>query len=230
MSSLSLWSVLIVALCLTVYSCKKTTDDCTVTSLSAVSTQPGQATLKWSGGTAPYAIQYREVGTSTWNSTSSTTDSVALRRLAGGVRYEWQIKAACASTFTASDIILTTGCDRGYEGDGCATEIRAKFIGSYTGTQQCDSGSSTGTTPLVISASNTDILAINVVAGGGGSSVSATVISDSTFSIPAQSIGSASIQGSGTLSSTGSGYTLVMTYTTTNGGTFSTCIYTGVKQ
>jgi hypothetical protein len=77
-------------------------------------TQTG-ATLSWSlvSGATGYTVQYKTAAASTWITSSTTTNAVAISGLAAGTNYVWQVKASCSSyssqaSFTTSS--STGGC------------------------------------------------------------------------------------------------------------------------
>jgi hypothetical protein len=77
------------------------------TGLSATAITSSSATLNWNavGGASSYNIQYRIVGTGTWTSATSTTNSKSLSGLTASSAYECQVQTVCAggtSAFTAS--------------------------------------------------------------------------------------------------------------------------------
>ena len=120
-------------------------------------------------------------------------------------------------------------CAVGYEGTDCSTEIRAKFIGTYTvsGTVACPvTGSGTiPSTSLVItnsSASNTKI-AINLL----GVNLTATV-NGSSFTIDQSTQNNFTYTGSGSIS----GSNLTLTLNEQDPSIPETCVYTvnGPKQ
>ncbi|MEI7802128.1 MAG: LamG-like jellyroll fold domain-containing protein [Bacteroidota bacterium] len=72
---------------------------CTVAaSLSASGVTASSAVLNWGAVSAlSYNIQYREVGTSTWSSTSSTTNTASISNLKSSTAYEFQVQTVCSS-------------------------------------------------------------------------------------------------------------------------------------
>ncbi|MEI8280722.1 MAG: phospholipase D-like domain-containing protein, partial [Bacteroidota bacterium] len=82
------------------------------TGLSVTMITSTSATLNWiavSGATS-YNIQYRIVGSSTWSSTTSGTNSVAISGLTPGANYEFQVQTVCSSgtsIFTSSSTFTT---------------------------------------------------------------------------------------------------------------------------
>lgn len=82
--------------------------------LSATGITTTGATLNWTAvsGAASYSIQYRKIGTSTWSTATSTTNSKAITGLTIGSSYEFQVQTVCSgatSAFTASATFSTTG-------------------------------------------------------------------------------------------------------------------------
>jgi hypothetical protein len=74
---------------------------------------PSTALLSWSGGAndamiVGYEVQYREVGSSSWNSLVVTQSSVAISSLNPGQIYEWQVRANCgASVLSAFSSVVS---------------------------------------------------------------------------------------------------------------------------
>jgi bacillolysin len=82
----------------------------TPTSLVASSVTATGATLGWaSTGANSYNVQYRVVGTTTWTSTTSTTNSKAITGLTANTNYEFQVQSVCTtnSAFSASATFTT---------------------------------------------------------------------------------------------------------------------------
>ena len=83
-------------------------------SVTGVTTSAG--TLNWTAATGAlsYNIQYRQYGTTTWSSTTSSTNSVGLTSLACGTTYEFQVQSVCSitssSAWSASDTFSTSAC------------------------------------------------------------------------------------------------------------------------
>lgn len=72
--------------------------------LSATAITTTTATLNWTavGGAVSYNIQYRQVGTTTWSTTTSGTNSVAISGLTPGTNYEFQVQTVCAGSVTSA--------------------------------------------------------------------------------------------------------------------------------
>jgi len=82
--------------------------------LSAGSITNTTATLSWGtvSGATSYNIQYRQVGTGTWTSTTSSTTSKAITGLTAATNYEFQVQSVCSggnSAFSSSFDFTTTG-------------------------------------------------------------------------------------------------------------------------
>ncbi|GAB4403236.1 MAG: hypothetical protein OHK0039_02120 [Bacteroidia bacterium] len=127
----------------------------------------------------------------------------------------------------------TCDCADGYEGTNCETEIRAKFIASYTVTETCSSSpGQTFTTPITISASNAGALKVvltnlyflgwSVVADVDGNNISFT--NTDVAGVPAGAVVKAT--GTGTLAGT----VLTINYTITESGISDNCQTSAVKQ
>lgn len=120
-------------------------------------------------------------------------------------------------------------CATGYEGTECATETRAKFLGTYSAAESCTSGNYPPFTITIVSSSTgvRNVIINNFY--GIGLSVSATV-SGSSLNIPNQTITEdgvpIAISGSGQLA----GNILTMTYTLSSGAESDTCTATCTKQ
>ncbi len=77
------------------------------------------ATFNWTAvsGATGYNVQYRIIGTTTWSTGSTNTNSFVATSLTAGSNYEWQVQTVCSATstsaFTVSTNFTTTG--------GCAT-------------------------------------------------------------------------------------------------------------
>lgn len=220
---------LLISFSLIIGSCKKTVEDqCAVSDQTTKSITTTTATLHWHGTVPPYGLQYRKTGTSTWTSSFSPDDSLQLRSLAPSTSYEWQVKSACGSNFSSSTTFTTNGCDPGYEGANCSTETRAKYLGTFYGNEVCTIG--TDNYPLTVSASSTGILKVYFTNIYNQPFQVEGTLSDSTFTIPTQSVGSAGsmLSGTGSFHTGGGVVTMALTYTITpSTGSPNTCTYTG---
>lgn len=129
--------------------------------------------------------------------------------------------AAFASLTVVSSCTKT--CDEGFEGDKCDTEIRAKFIGQFQGSETCTVGTDNYT--VTITSATSDVLKVtfnNVY--NAGYTATATV-DGSAFTVASQTVASGvTVAGSGTIS----GDVLTFTYTI-DGAANNTCTFTGTK-
>ena len=84
------------------------------TGLSETNITASSATLNWvavSGATS-YNIEYRVVGSSSWTTQASSTNSLAVSGLTAGTNYEFQVQTVCpgsTSAFTSSATFTTSG-------------------------------------------------------------------------------------------------------------------------
>ena len=82
------------------------------TALAATSVTTASAVLNWIAvpGAINYSVQYRQVGTTTWSSTTSTTNSVTVSGLLPATSYEYQVQTICSGGSSAycSSISFTT--------------------------------------------------------------------------------------------------------------------------
>ncbi|MCB0761988.1 MAG: hypothetical protein KDC12_10740 [Flavobacteriales bacterium] len=123
----------------------------------------------------------------------------------------------------------TCDCETGYEGDECSTQMRSKFLGTFTGTESC---SVSGNFPITWNI-NTSGTAVNKVIINNlyadGTAVSGTV-SGTSITIPVQTATaqgfSFTVDGSGQIS----GNILTVTYTVSASGASETCTATITKQ
>lgn len=83
---------------------------------STASVTNNSATFNWNAvtGSTTYNIQYRVVGTTTWSTGISNTNSYSVSGLTAGTAYEWQVQSVCAagnSSFTSStDFTTASNC------------------------------------------------------------------------------------------------------------------------
>jgi len=86
---------------------------CTVPiGLNATSITKSSAVLGWTAmyGAVSYNIRYKKVGTSTWTSTTSSTNSKSINGLARNTSYEFQVQTVCASgtsDYSSSETFVT---------------------------------------------------------------------------------------------------------------------------
>jgi len=76
-----------------------TTGCSTPSGLNATSITTSSANLSWTAvtGATSYTIQYRIIGSSTWTTTTSGTNSTSLPGLAAATNYEFEVQTICAS-------------------------------------------------------------------------------------------------------------------------------------
>ncbi|MBL8012041.1 MAG: hypothetical protein JNJ64_15650 [Flavobacteriales bacterium] len=118
-------------------------------------------------------------------------------------------------------------CNTGYEGSECGTEKRAKFIGSWSGTETCTSGNYTWTMTSTSSSTGVTAIIFNNFAGYSGLNISATVNSNGTsLTIPNQTVSGATVSGSAQLT----GNIMTLTYQISGGGGSDSCTATCTKQ
>lgn len=119
-------------------------------------------------------------------------------------------------------------CATGYEGTNCETEIRAKFLGSYTVSESCQSGNYSFSLSITSSSAGVSNIIINNFYDIG-INVSAT-INGNSVTIPNQTINDGgvalTISGSGQLS----GNILTLTYNISAGTESDSCTATCTKQ
>lgn len=160
----------------------------------------------------------------------------------GGVTYQWNFGDGQASTATSpthtfaaigeytvtltatnsdgsattTKVIRVIGCDPGYEGANCATETRAKFIGSYSASEN---GSVTGAANFSLTIVNnpTDVTKIRITNFWDNfvNPVNA-VVSGNSITIPSQipDNDGYAVSGTGTINGT----TITITYVVVNQG------------
>ena len=99
---------------------------------------PNTATLSWTAitGIASYNIQYRIIGTTTWTTINTITNSKMLTGLASSKNYEFQIQTVCNTTLSSvysaisNFTTLATGCSDNFEPNN--TNTTAKPITANT--------------------------------------------------------------------------------------------------
>jgi len=118
--------------------------------------------------------------------------------------------------------------DKADSDDGSCTYDRDAFIGSYSATENCQSGTGTFALTVAIGSANTATILLNNF-GDFGQAVSGTV-SGTSVTIASQQInvgGTAiTISGNGALN----GSTLTINYTASVGGASDSCTITAIKQ
>ena len=112
-------------------------------------------------------------------------------------------------------------CDLGYEGDGCKTETRAKYVGAFNGTEACTSGNSTiSVTVTTVSGDVTKVNFSNLY--GANFNTTGTLQADGTITIATQTFGTGSISGSASINAG----KVKITYVVTGGGAADNCTWT----
>lgn len=226
--SLSFWSLVLISLVFTASSCKKS-DACAISGPSAINVSANSATIKWNGGNAPFGIQYRQVGTATWQNTYATNNTANLTNLTTNTLYEWQVKPSCSSSFSAGTNFVTSSCPSGYTGSNCSIESRSVYYGNYTGNESCDQGQDNYTLTLSAGSSGISCIQLSNVYNAG---VNATAtLSDTSFTIAHQSVGQGYVDGSGTFRNTGAGTEIHFTYRIydSSGSFLNSCTFVGTK-
>jgi hypothetical protein len=122
----------------------------------------------------------------------------------------------CSNGGTCND--GTCACAAGYEGTTCATEVRAKFIGTYNGSFACPGNNFTVNMTI-----NPSAQGITSVVFSDGADTWIGTVSGSSVTISTQTItGGTTISGSGQLAGN------ILTLNLNLSGT--TCTYSGTKQ
>jgi len=93
---------------------------------------PNSATLSWTAitGIASYNIQYRIVGTTTWTTINTTTNTKVLTGLTPSKNYEFQIQTVCNTTSSSvysaisNFSTLATGCSDNFEPNNTSTTAK----------------------------------------------------------------------------------------------------------
>lgn len=71
---------------------------CQTPTITSSAWNGNQFVIQWNAtGASQYQIQYRELGTLTWNSQTSTTPSISISNYSGCTSYEARVKGLCAS-------------------------------------------------------------------------------------------------------------------------------------
>jgi hypothetical protein len=123
----------------------------------------------------------------------------------------------------------TCTCQTGYTGTNCQTLVRESFVGNYTGTDQCTSGTYSINLSIADAASNNlQVLITNI--GGFGTSIIATgtVTSATQVTITSANVGGNSRVLSGIMTFTGT--TMQFQYTVNSASGSDNCQGTYSKQ
>jgi hypothetical protein len=99
----------------------------------SAATSATSATLNWDdAGVTSYDIQYRESGTSTWTTVSSTTNSYNLTGLTASTTYEFQVRSVCNTPSNYSSVTSFTTTAVNY----CSSSGNASASDEYIGRVQ----------------------------------------------------------------------------------------------
>lgn len=115
-------------------------------------------------------------------------------------------------------------CDAGYEGTLCDTRITNKFVGNFDLSEYCTTANSSY--PCSITESSSELMEINIYNLYASSMTFRAIVNEDgiSFTIPAQTIGSAIISGSGSINTSGS--TITINYTVAVGTLVDACTAT----
>ena len=84
------------------------------TNLTTVSTTASTAILSWTGTSATYTLQYRQVGATTWVTKTNATTPYTIAPLDACKNFQYQVQANCAngvvSNYSATGTFSTIGC------------------------------------------------------------------------------------------------------------------------
>lgn len=120
-----------------------------------------------------------------------------------------------------------TGCDLGYTGSRCETELRTTYVGTYKGNGSDNAGGSYTNWGLIFAANGTDATSMGLTLVDANSApqltFTVTLTSSTGFSVDPKTSGNFSYTGTGTINGTTA--TLTLTETETGGGT-SVVVYT----
>lgn len=129
-------------------------------------------------------------------------------------------------------------CQTGYEGDQCDKEMRAKFLGSYKMSDECNSGTYVNNVTVTTSAGAVNEFVINNFTGLQGSAVKATILSydeakaeysyeikaqTGTYNAPEATQFSVESTSTGTLKVNGATKTMAIAFKLTVGGVVDNC-------
>jgi len=115
----------------------------------------------------------------------------------------------------------TKTCDLGYEGDNCKTEVRAKYLGNFNGTESCTTGNTTiSVNGITVTGDVVKVTFSNLY--GAGFNTTGTVQADGSITIANQAFGTGQISGSAEIAAG----KVKITYTVTAGGASDACVWT----
>ena len=104
--------------------------------LTATSITSSGATLNWTAvtGASSYNVQYRIVGSATWTTTTSTTNSKAITGLTAASNYEFQVQTVCTSGSSAFTTSATFTTATATSSCGATTGLTSSLITTTTAT------------------------------------------------------------------------------------------------
>lgn len=120
----------------------------------------------------------------------------------------------------------TCSCPTGYEGTSCETKSNAKFVGVYTATEDCSSGSYQVT--ITAGTNGTDVLVSNL--GNYGCTTTGTIVFDGTVNSSSLTINDSKCNTQMNATGSYANGTLTINYTATYGIQTDNCVATLVKQ
>lgn len=97
----------------------------------------------------------------------------------------------CKNGGTCNSTDGSCTCKTGYEGTDCGTLSRDKFVGSWSGVDNCSNPTSTVTVTLTVATSTNDIQALVTNPGGFGGTITitGTMTSANVLSFTSQTVG-----------------------------------------
>ena len=108
--------------------------------------------------------------------------------------------ATVASLFFVNS--CTKVCDPGFEGSDCKTEIRSKYVGTYTASGTDNQGGTYTNWTVILSNSSTNVLGIIINLQNASISLNATIADEGgSYTIASQNVGGFTYTGTGTLTS-----------------------------
>jgi hypothetical protein len=121
------------------------TTSMSLSNLAASSISVTTATLNWNGvkNASNFDIRYREVGSSTWINSTSSTNYLDITGLSATTNYEFQVRVTCGSItsqYSASQTFTTTAIPP------CTGEVFSDFVTGYSESFESDYGYWTNST------------------------------------------------------------------------------------
>ena len=128
----------------------------------------------------------------------------------------------------------TCDCAAGYEGTNCDTEVRAKFIGSYSGSDACSNSGATGSFTTTIATSTTGVNSIEISGLWDGFFIAAIngTVSGNEITVASQEPDGDGfvIAGTGVMNADGTSIAWTYTVTETANSSVDSCTMTATKQ